>query len=217
MARIKIGNVRQPPEELLAYFAPSDYVDSQCTVSAAGELDAFLKKAYNSMENHTQKNVCALLSLTDGLPGGAWFIAIRRSEVNFGHLEAVQYTPNGASPGVCRRTIYAGEWGEWAFANPPMDSGKEYLTTERRFNKPVYTALINIGSMPNATIKSVDHGLDVLIPIRCTGNCGNVSTIPCKHGNLETWVSFDTEKIYVYSATDLSSNTAYVQLWYTKT
>ena len=198
------------------YFVQADSVDGNFKGTATGELDAYLAEVYADMDDYTQRIINASLSRADGLSGGNWFITIRRSEVNYGSIEAVQYGAQGTSPSVCRRSLYAGAWGAWAYDNPPLEPGVEYLTMEKRLNKPVYTTLINFGAMPNSTTKSVAHGLDVLVPIRCIGNCGSVTTIPQNNGSAETAVSFDTDNVYIYSSTNLSANTAYVQLWYTK-
>lgn len=42
-----------------------------------------------------------------------------------------------------------GVWSPWEYVNPPMKLGVEYRTTERYIGKPVYTQIINCGSMPN--------------------------------------------------------------------
>lgn len=40
-------------------------------------------------------------------------------------------------------------WLPWEWVNPPMLTGVEYRTTERYWKKPVYTQVINCGSMPD--------------------------------------------------------------------
>lgn len=42
-----------------------------------------------------------------------------------------------------------GSWGPWEWVNPPMELGVEYRTMERYLGKPVYTQIINCGSMPD--------------------------------------------------------------------
>ena len=43
------------------------------------------------------------------------------------------------------RTCVDGVWSSWEWVNPPMRVGVEYRTTERWYDKPVYTALIYYG------------------------------------------------------------------------
>jgi hypothetical protein len=50
---------------------------------------------------------------------------------------------------------------EWEWVNPPMIPNTEYKTTERWNKKPVYTALIDCGTCPSASIKTVAHGKSV--------------------------------------------------------
>lgn len=50
---------------------------------------------------------------------------------------------------VCKREKRAGTWSPWEWVNPPMQLGVEYRTTERYLGKPVYTQIINCGSMPD--------------------------------------------------------------------
>ena len=56
------------------------------------------------------------------------------------------YTYNGY---VLRATVDDyGNWGHWEWVNPPMHLGVEYRTTGRYLGKPVYTQIINCGSIP---------------------------------------------------------------------
>lgn len=40
-------------------------------------------------------------------------------------------------------------WSDFGWTTPPMDLGVEFRTTERYLGKPVYTQVINCGSMPD--------------------------------------------------------------------
>lgn len=216
MARVKIGNVRTPIDYLKQFFAPEGYVSQLYTVSATGELDLILREVYHTMAKSTQKVINIHANLSDGLIGGNWFITLNKRSDDYGYLEAISYSHNGCSPRVCRRSIYEGNWGEWAYENPPKAYGVEYLTTEIWDNRPVYTCIVNTGAMPNATTISYEHKLNVAIPIRCCGQYDYSHTIPGISGDEKTSVSFDKTKVYIYSATNLSAYTTFVQLWYTK-
>ena len=50
-------------------------------------------------------------------------------------------------------------WSQWEYINPPMMLGVEYPTVERYRGKRVYTKAIDFGSMPNASVKSVNHNI----------------------------------------------------------
>ena len=53
--------------------------------------------------------------------------------------------------------IYNYGWGQWEWNNPPMSLGTEYRTTERYNGTPIYTKLVDFGSLPNATSKKVTY------------------------------------------------------------
>lgn len=49
-------------------------------------------------------------------------------------------------------------WGEWECDNPPMYEGLAYRTTERYMGKPVYTILMNCGSVPTSAVTYTNYG-----------------------------------------------------------
>lgn len=113
-----------------------------------------------------------------------------------------------------------GEWYpiQWEWDNPPMEEGVEYRTTERHMGEPVYTQLVYFGALPNATGKYHPHNIALRQVLRCNayivgGDClpavlnmnGYSATVYCNHTN-----------IIIETAGDLSKDTAYVQVWYTK-
>lgn len=51
-----------------------------------------------------------------------------------------------------------GYTGEWEWVNPPMATGIVYRTTRRYMGKPVYTKLIDCGTLPYNTHKNVSYG-----------------------------------------------------------
>lgn len=50
---------------------------------------------------------------------------------------------------MAMRTKNIDGWTPWEYINPPLKLGVEYRTTERYLGKPVYTQIINCGSMPD--------------------------------------------------------------------
>ena len=59
---------------------------------------------------------------------------------------------------LVRQKNNTGAWTEWEWVNPPMAVGIEYRTTERFERKPVYAKLVDFGTLPNATYKTVSLG-----------------------------------------------------------
>ena len=75
---------------------------------------------------------------------------------------------------VCKRAMYSSEWREWEFDNPPMETGVEYRTTERYMGKPVYIKMVNLGNLPNSTIKDIAyHGSTSVTPISMNYQLGS--------------------------------------------
>lgn len=110
----------------------------------------------------------------------------------------------------------------WEWINPPMIVGVEYRTTERWNGQPVYTMLINCGTMPTAgntnrieMPSNINGWIDKVL--RVTGTDSSGDTIPYSwQGEYITEVSASRSAIYIYSSQDFSSNTAYVQIFYTR-
>lgn len=119
------------------------------------------------------------------------------------------------------RTKANGVWKPTEWVYPGMLLGVEYRTIEHYLLKPVYTKLVNCGALPNATQKSVEHGVqDVRYMLSCQANCTNGS-----FDSLPYWNSTD-DYCTVYASTtaiifstpkDLSNRTANAIIKYTKT
>lgn len=104
--------------------------------------------------------------------------------VQVGALPAIEDT---TYPGCFYRMV--GSVKEWF--NPPMVLGEEYRTTEYYKGKPVYAKLVYLDTMPNATSKSVAHGISNIEDIvEARGSArttdGSVIFLPSSAGNLET-------------------------------
>lgn len=107
------------------------------------------------------------------------------------------------------RVHSSGTWYPWEWVNPPMLLGVEYRTTERYQGKPVYTKLLNFGTLPNSTSKSFAHGISSLgyvVDIYGQGVAGQ-----------DVKVSVDTTNITITSTSNLSAVTAFPVIKYTKT
>ena len=108
----------------------------------------------------------------------------------------------------------------YEYANPPMQLGVEYRTTERYLGKPVYVKAVNLGALPNATIKTVTHGISsVARCVRCCANfnTGDMRSIPYAEAGVRCDIFGDTNEINVYTPNNLSSITAIGTIWVTKT
>lgn len=101
---------------------------------------------------------------------------------------------DGASDGTVVQTIYSGystargiavtrqltggATDGWEWVNPPMVAGVEYRTTERYHSKPVYTKLVNCGTISSNTLTTVAYSDDTNCrPIFAGGGCVNAMAI----------------------------------------
>ena len=112
------------------------------------------------------------------------------------------------------------------YENPPMLAGVEYRTTERYQGNPVYTVVMQFGTIVEGE-NCAYHGIgDMLQPLRCSMVCDNGTT------NSNSWAgtnvdidsmfgitcNFDKREMRICSSiTDGVDSIYYIQLWYTKT
>lgn len=109
------------------------------------------------------------------------------------------------------------EWSSWEWLNPPMQTGVEYRTTERRNGKPVYAKLIDFGSLPNISRKTISHNIQnvqSIVDIAATTSNGAIMNDMELAGSNFT---ANNSVIVCQSSVDQSSFTATVLLKYTKT
>lgn len=109
---------------------------------------------------------------------------------------------------------------EWQ--NPPMTIGTEYRTTERWNGKVVYTRIVDFGTLPNATVKTVATGLSGVSVVSLEGFVINASgtryTFPYVNSSgvcAYNYISTDGT-LGVRTFADASACTAYFVLKYTK-
>ena len=125
-----------------------------------------------------------------------------------------------AGPTIATKQKVDGVWHPWEYVNPQMVEGVEYRTTERFFGKPVYRKLVNFGTLPNATLKMVNHnaanadkiGIDMSMSY---AGGGGKSLFPLNPNIKKIDISGNT--INVETTLDLSSYSAVFCLCYTKT
>lgn len=107
---------------------------------------------------------------------------------------------------------------EYEYANPPMQLGVEYRTTERYLGKPVYCKLVNFGALPNATRKVVDHNIpNVSNVISAYGSAQDQAISVGAFSGQVTGINADNTAVIIWTSSDLSNYSAYVALKYTKT
>ena len=141
------------------------------------------------------------------------------------------------------RTFFNGNWTAWnhpgfdvseayhalfrkidgvaQYLNPPIFFGAEYCTLERYGGQPVYTKLVNLGTLPSSATKTVGHGLSGVTVVRYQAFADNGSLVqefPFHNtaGAIVGKVYYSADGVKVITYDDLSAYTGTVQLWYTK-
>ena len=123
---------------------------------------------------------------------------------------------------MATRRLYNGVAEPWEWLNPPMIPGVEYRTTERYNGNPVYTQLVEFGSLPASTYKDKQFTTDyVTNVVKINAICmydGIVRNVEEISGvtDLSVQRSSKMSIVRIQTNTDLSARTAYVELKYTK-
>lgn len=71
-----------------------------------------------------------------------------------------------------------GVWQPWEWVDPPLALGEEYRTTERYLGKPVYVKVVDFGSLPNNSLKTVTFGDNTIKMISAHGIMDGGYVIP---------------------------------------
>lgn len=110
------------------------------------DVDSLLEKAVSSMAVHTERSYS--LSFTIGIPYGAARLTVYKGLDDDG-FEQVRVDLSVTDGYTLHRTAVnegsgSWEWSDWAWDNPPMKVGVEYLTMEKSYGVPVYTKLLSL-------------------------------------------------------------------------
>ena len=153
------------------------------------------------------------------VPGNAWCLLFVLARGDIVYQEALTDRDASGIESTCRlrRVLFRGTWTQWEWVNPPMQTGVEYRTTERRNGKPVYAKLIDFGLLPNISRKTISHNIQnvqSIVNIVAIGSNGAIlNDIELAGSNFTA----NNSVIACQSSVDQSSVTATVLLKYTKT
>ncbi len=112
-------------------------------------------------------------------------------------------------------------WGEWEFSNPYLSVGTEYRTTERWNGNVVYKKIVDLGSLTNASEKTVGHGCALSEIIQISGKAYNSNTgvfvpIPGTTTYGTIGLRANSASILVYPNFDATGFAAYAEIKYIK-
>lgn len=174
-------------------------------------LDALL----SGLENYVTKQIRFANYPVGGQQGSTFFGTLYKHDASFAILYGSSYTG-----GTIQKCKSQGAWQPWEWVNPPMVMGVEYRTTERYLGKPVYTQIINCGSMPNIdNSKSVSiAALNVSVVTFISGWCTYYAAI-FDEKLLGMTMSANNLNIIVFNLNREFNDNAvmYAQIKYTKT
>ena len=119
---------------------------------------------------------------------------------------------------------------EWEWVNPPMEAGVVYRTTRRYMGKPVYTKLIDCGTLPHNSRKNVSYGNTdpggvgtgapiAVIEVVASTNDGASFPRFVGAGNTPSFTvsTYSGEmQIITTGMSGASSSKVYAQIWYTR-
>lgn len=133
-------------------FAPAGYgfgeaIQSVLSTSASESYDTFCAKIDAKILNWGNDTTGILNIYPPQLYGeGSQVCVVHKANANYVTI----YSVGNHDKTFCGWRMFkqAGVWQPFEWVNPPMQIGVEYRTTGRYLGKPVYTQIINCGSMP---------------------------------------------------------------------
>lgn len=139
--------------------------------------------ADNDANNVTGSGWNSVNSTTANRPTGVTWGCIRTDYYYSGAIWQTYYQMSS----TCRAVRYfaSGAWSDWEWDNPPMAKDTEYKLTKRYGGKPVYTKLLNSGTMPaNGSYKDVVFAGDTTTAnnYRCISASGTVGVLSYSGG-----------------------------------
>lgn len=224
--------IEKTPAEVLAHIgaAPAGYgyggtIPDLIEVTSDDALKTALDNLLSEMPEFSARNVRIIHSgsqTVNGIQGmagqGTLYGSLYKHTNSYAILRVFGYL------GYAFSLVKTSTWGEVGWDNPPMASGVEYRTTKRHNSNPVYTKLIDFGTLPNATSSNIDIGVeyDKITDIKgiATSSSGAVTNIFPKgnsSGGIDAYVyAAYPEKLWVVAKTNLSAYTAKFVVEYVK-
>lgn len=156
--------------------------------------------------------------------GYSFYITTIALNNNYIYQEAKRAANSMAGMETFERQCFNGTWTEWKQTNIPIiTTGTEVKTGRVIDGKEEYVKRLDIGNLPNATAKNVNHGLSNVKIERLEGVATNngLQALPLPFASeqgasssirLQSWGSY----VSVYTGTDRSAFTGVVDIYYTK-
>lgn len=197
-------------------FAPTGLVKESVSVASETELDNTITAQFESMNAPSIKYLYVYASQTF-FGGSRAIMAIEKLNATDGNV--ILYAPHTNGVYITYKAIAGSVIAPLEWVNPPMAIGVEYRTVERWNGKPVYTKLVDCGSMPSNTYKSLDYhdgAWNVVTPVRASGMAGG-QIFPTENwsgssGEVKLKIGYKT--ITIATTLDLSGYAGLVTVYY---
>lgn len=168
MAFVQNADTNAYLEAQFAGKAPIDHTHTASDVGAApagyglggsGTWVEDLKDAKNDLNDATKSGFYCWTNTAANTPFGyGSLLVLNRGGSKVTQIAIDPFMSGYGQIAVRHCTVVSSNtWTAWEFINPPMNIGTEYRTTERYKGKVVYTKLVDLGALPNNTVKSVAH------------------------------------------------------------
>ena len=147
--------------------------------------------------------------------GDSGYIFARVANYDSQNVLQEYWSLNQGAQNKAHRICRNGVWGPLEWINPPMQLGVEFRNIVRYQQVPIYTKAVNFGTAPNATSKTVEHGITGFNQcVDVSGILGGANLIG--HKNI-VGILVNASQITIEADADLSRSNVYVILKYTKT
>lgn len=203
-----------------AGFGFGDAVQSIETTSAEESYETYCAKVDAVLDGMPDKTAKLVLAYPPAVYGkaGTTISLLYKGDANYAVLSNI----GSADTALCgwrmiklkKSSSDPSAWQPFEWEHPPMQLGVEYRTIERYQQVPIYTKAVNFGAAPNATSKTVEHGITGFNQcVDVSGILGGTNLIG--HKNI-VGILVNASQITIEADADLSGSNVYVILKYTK-
>lgn len=203
-----------------AGFGFGDAVQSIETTSAEESYETYCAKVDAVLDGMPDKTAKLVLAYPPAVYGkaGTTISLLYKGDANYAVLSNI----GSADTALCgwrmiklkKSSSDPSAWQPFEWEHPPMQLGVEYRTIERYQQVPIYTKAVNFGAAPNATSKTVEHGITGFNQcVDVSGILGGANLIG--HKNI-VGILVNASQITIEADADLSGSNVYVILKYTK-
>lgn len=186
-------------------------------ITSEEQQNAQIDELYNRLQSNSSMQILVSPFINGGSFGTGFGVGrLYQRDSSYGGLDVAIYGYR-----FLHKAKTAGVWQPWEWDNPPMQTGVEYRTTERFWERPVYYKIVDCGQI--ADNKQVEHGIaNMRDCISFQGLRGSLPMPSISNNNLsDPWSYYVADvsrtKITLACGTSAAGGNCHVMLKYTKT